>query len=387
MKVLYVLDSLFGGGTERSTLVLLPYLMERGVDPTLAVLRSAPDSDNSSVPADVNVVALDGPSFRRRVLSLRRNILSVRPDIVHTALFASDMVGRVAACRTDSLVLSSLVNTPYDPLRLNDPNVSRGKLRAVQLLDGLTSRLFADQLHAVSRGVAEANSAALHYPRSRIVTVERGRDRSDLGHWSLERRRLTRSRLGFSDLTPIILAVGRQEFQKAHVDLIRAAELLVDRHPDLVVLVAGPKGNASTAIQQAIASSSLPRDKVLLLGHRDDVADLIVAADVLALPSHWEGTAGSAVEALALRCPIVSTDLAGLGGVLTPDKTALVVSPARPDLFAEALHKVLSDSGLAARLAATGLEDFEHRFTLDRSADALVALYSAMAARFAKGQR
>lgn len=381
MKVLFVLDSLFGGGTERSTFVLLPYLRDRGVEPAVAVLRASVDGDQSSLTrSGIDVVVIQGQSKPRQIASLRSLIRRTHPDVVHTALFAADVVGRLAAWRTGARVVSSLVNTPYDPARLADPNVSRWKLRPVQLIDAVTARLLTHRLHAVSAGVAEANAAALHHPMGRITMVERGRSRKGLGHWSTERRKRVRRALGIDEHVPVVLAVGRHEYQKAHADLIRAAELLLTGTPDLRVLIAGPEGNATSELRRALDERPDLDRKVFVLGHRDDVADLMVAADVLAMSSHWEGTAGATLEAMALRCPVVSTDVAGLRGVLVDNRTALLVPTGEPARLADALHRVLTDPVLADRLRDAGEAEFEARFTLDRSADALVRMYRDMVA-------
>ena len=379
MKVLFVLDSLFGGGTERSTVVLLPYLRDRGIEPTVAVLRASNSGDEAALTASgIEVVVLEGSSKRQQIASLRALIGRVQPDIVHTALFAADVVGRLAAWRTGARVVSSLVNTPYDSARLGDPNVRRWKLRTVQVIDALTARLFTHRLHAVSAGVAEANRAALRYPASRITTVERGRSRDGLGHWSIERRLRVRRELGLAENAPVVLSAGRHEFQKAQVDLVQAAERLLPDIPNICVLIAGPNGNASAVLHQALDERPDVSGVVRVLGHRDDVADLMVAADVLVVSSHWEGTAGAALEALALRCPVVSTDLAGLRGILTADRTALLVPIADPRALAEAVRRVLTEPGLADRLRDAGEADYEGRFTLDTCADGFVAMYEEM---------
>lgn len=378
MKVLFVLDSLFGGGTERSTIVLLPYLRDLGVEPTVAVLRGSSHDGAVTAHDAARVVVLGGSNTRQQIAALRRLIRQVQPDVVHTALFSADVVGRLAAWRTGTPVVSSLVNTPYDGARLGDPNVHRWKLRVVQTVDAITARLLTDRLHAVSTGVAEANSEALHYPLDRITTVQRGRSRADLGHWSPERRTRVRDQLGVAENTPVVLAVGRQEFQKAHVDLVRAAELLLADFPDLRVVLAGPEGNASSLLRSTLRSIPALQGALSILGHRDDIADLMVAADVLAISSHWEGTAGAALEALALRCPVVSTDLAGLRGVLSANETAVLVPPAAPARLADGLRRVLTEPGLADRLRDAGTAAFEARFTLDRSAASLVAMYRDM---------
>jgi glycosyltransferase involved in cell wall biosynthesis len=145
---------------------------------------------------------------------------------------------------------------------------------------------------------------------------------------------------------PVILAAGRLAPQKGFGTLIAAASRWRDRRPEPLVAIAGAGPLAGALADQA-------RDLgagVRLLGRRDDIADLLAAADVFALPSLWEGQPLILQEALRAGRPIVA---AGVGGVrdLTGDDAALLVGPGDPAAFADAVLSVLDDAGLAARLS------------------------------------
>jgi glycosyltransferase involved in cell wall biosynthesis len=90
--------------------------------------------------------------------------------------------------------------------------------------------------------------------------------------------------------------------------------------------------------------------EVRLLGRRDDIPDLLAAADVLAQPSLWEGQPLILQEALRASRPIVATDVGGVRE-LTGDKAALLVEPGDPAALAAAVLSVLDDPGLAGRLS------------------------------------
>ena len=300
--------------------------------------------------------------------------------MLHCALFSSDMVGRVAGWRTGAVVVSSFVNTPYEPARVQLGDVPEWKLRAVQAADAATARL-VDHFHAVSDGVADANIRALHVRRERVTVVERGRSRDVLGRWTATRRERVRAALGVEATSRVVLAVGRQEHQKRQVDLIAAADAMLDRVPQLRVFVAGKPGNASSTLQRALADHPRAAAITTLLGHRDDVPDLLCAADVLAIPSLYEGTAGAAIEAMALRCPVVCTDVAGVRGILRDGDNAVLVPAAEPAGLADGLVRALCDDQLAEALRLRGLADFEERFTVEAAAAKMEALYSMLTER------
>jgi glycosyltransferase involved in cell wall biosynthesis len=378
MRVLSVIDSLAPGGTERSTVVLAPHLRELGVDTTIVTLRAAEhDLTPEAEAAGTQVQRLESKTFLGRVRELRAIVRSGEFDLVHTALYKADQVGRLAAWGTGVPVVSSFVNTPYDSSRLADPNVNKWKLRGVQLIDALTGRFMVKQFHAVSEGTKTANAEALRIPLRRVTVAERGRDPALLGERSDERRRSARAALQVPDDAPVVLSLGRQDHQKAQNVLIAATAILVRLHPELIVLVAGKDGSASRDIQRALADNPVAAAHIRLLGHRTDIGDLLTAADVLAISSHFEGTAGAAVEALALRTPIVSTDLEGLHGVLEHEQNAVLVPTGDPGALAAGIARVLDDSSLADRMAARGYQDFVRRFTLDAAAERLTNLYES----------
>ena len=377
MKILFVIDSMGASGAEHSTAALLPTLRSDGHDVAVATLYDAGFGDEERLRTEAfEIVPLTSRRFLGRVRELRRRIKAYGADVVHTALFDADMVGRVAAWRAGPVVISSLVNTPYESVRLEDPAVRRWKLKFAQGLDAFTIRFMVDRLHAVSAGVATVNARALRVDPARITVVHRGRSRDDLGRASVERRSRVRAALGIAEDAPMVLAVGRQDFQKAHVHLLEAAELLIGDLPDLSVLLAGRDGTASTAIRACLASRPNAAACTRLLGHRHDIPDLLVAADVLAIPSIIEGTSGVAIEAMALGCPVVSSALPGLAGVLENGVNALLVPAGSPEALADGLRRVLTDRELADDLRTNGIRDFDARFTIEQSAAGMVTLYS-----------
>jgi glycosyltransferase involved in cell wall biosynthesis len=158
-------------------------------------------------------------------------------------------------------------------------------------------------------------------------------------------------------------------------------ELLLKRHPDAVLLIAGREGNASQALQNQIAATPSVAGNVRVLGYRTDVLDLLAAADVMALASRYEGTAGIALEAMALGTPIVSTRLDGMEGILVDEVNSLLVDIGDVAAMAAAIDRLIADSELGAQLAQASRQVFLERFTLDRSADLSVALYTDVISR------
>src|SRR5437899_6986922 len=98
MRVLYVIDSLIYGGTERSLLELTPPLLARGVELEVAYLFERPGLREQFEAAGVRLHSVAGPGGRvSSIRRVRRLIRDRTPDLVHTSLFEANVAGRIAA--------------------------------------------------------------------------------------------------------------------------------------------------------------------------------------------------------------------------------------------------------------------------------------------------
>ena len=376
MKVLFVLDSLGAGGAERSTALLLPCLRDRGVDASVVLLRSEAEGSEAEVRAlgfPVHVLQTSGMASRIR--ELRRLIVRAHPDIVHTAIYAADQIGRIASNRTGARVVSSLISVPRLRRFRTPADPAAWKIDLVNLADAVTGKLFVDGYHAVAPGVAGLYAEAYRIRPSKIMVVERGRPDVARGGSASDQRDKLRTELGLSAGDRFVVTAGRHEHQKNHVSLVRAVAAIAASDPRVHLLIAGREGNATADLHREISMTPDASRFVHLLGHRTDVPDLLLASEVMALSSTAEGTAGIALEAMALGTPIVSTELEGMTGILEHERNALVVPQRDPSAMAAAIRRLLDDRALADRLAAEARSDFLDRFTLERSADRMVEMY------------
>jgi glycosyltransferase involved in cell wall biosynthesis len=379
VRVLFVLDSLGAGGAERSTALVLPFLRDRGVEATVALLRSESEGSEAEVRAGgFDVRVLPPGNHLSTARTLRDLILEQRAEIIHTAIYAADQIGRLASIGTGAHVVSSLVNVPRLRRFRTPADPPAWKIDLVNVLDAATGRLLVDRYHAVTPGVAQLYTKAYRIRPTRVTVVERGRPLDSLGERTHERRVAVRAALGLTLEDRIVVAAGRQEHQKAHVDLVRAVSKLAAADRRIHLLIAGRDGNASPDLHRTLEGISGAGRFIHLLGHRSDVPDLLAAADVMALPSVFEGTAGIALEAMAIGTPIVSTRLEGMLGILEDERNALIVEPRDPTAMASAIGRLLDNEVLALRLAQEAQRDFHDRFTLERSADRTVELYRSV---------
>ncbi len=377
----FVINSLGAGGAERSLADILPYLPERGVHP-LVVCFKAPEVgfEREVRDAGTEVVVLPTGGLLRHILPLRRIIRSRRPALVYTALFDAHFVGRLAAMGAGVPVLSNLTNVAYDPARFADPRVNTRKLRLLRTIDGWTARHLTKHFHAVSGAVKESAVSHLGIDGDDVTVVYRGRGRERLGSPSPARRSGVRETLGIPERAPVVVTVGRQEYQKGHGHLLAAIPALRDQFPDLVVLIVGREGHCTRDLQALVADLRI-ENLVRFLGHRTDVADLLSAADVFAFPSVYEGLGGANLEAMAMGLPMVVSDIPALREVVAEGENGVLVPPADAAALSAAIAELLADPERRASYGKRSIEIYEESFrateSIPRTVDLMVRVADA----------
>jgi glycosyltransferase involved in cell wall biosynthesis len=145
----------------------------------------------------------------------------------------------------------------------------------------------------------------------------------------------------------IVLGVGRLAAQKGFGTLISAAARWQSRPAVPLLLIAGEGPLDAELRRQAGTDGAAVR----FLGPRDDVPALLAAADVVVVPSTWEGQPLIVQEALRAGRPLVATRVGGITE-LTGEDGALLVPPGDPAALAAAVSRLLDDPQAAARLSA-----------------------------------
>lgn len=174
---------------------------------------------------------------------------------------------------------------------------------------------------------------------------------------------------------PVVLAAGRLAPQKGLAVLLEAATRWWHLVPVPLVVIAGD-GPLAAVLQARARAAGVD---AVFLGQRTDVPALLAAADVVAVPSDWEGQPLIVQEALRAGRPLVATRAGGIPE-LTGADGALLVPPRDPAALAAAVAEVLAGPGLAARLAAAARSRAARLPTPDDAVTVALAVYGRLAA-------
>jgi glycosyltransferase involved in cell wall biosynthesis len=360
MRVIVLMNSLYTGGAEYSTLSFYQYLKAKGHEIRLVCLKQAMPSYDPLQFGFAEVQYLTGNIFQR-LKQMSALIRSFRPHVIHSILFDANLLGRFCRIRFRQVVhLESLVNEMYSPYRLNDPRVSRWKLEGYRLLDKLTHTLGVDHFQANGESVARHYQAKVGISAKCITVIPRGRPVNSWVGDSANRLQV-RAELNTGNRF-MLMHVGRHEFQKAQDVLIGALHLLDNKSGVQLVLV-GREGNFTNTLKQKIRDYHLEH-VVNLLGHRADIPALLAAADVLVFPSRFEGLPGVLIEAEAAGLPIICSDIPNHREVVEEGKNALFFPVDDAQALASQITKLMADPGLRASMSVAGSRIFNERFSI-----------------------
>jgi glycosyltransferase involved in cell wall biosynthesis len=184
-------------------------------------------------------------------------------------------------------------------------------------------------------------------------------------------RARARRALGLPLDATVVGAVGRLTYQKAPEDFLAALRLL--GRPGVTGVWVG---GGDLAGRVAGLARQQPGAPVILAGEHADVAGLLPAFDVFALPSRYEGLPTAVVEAMICGVPVVATAVNAVADVVVPGETGLLVPPERPDLMAGALGYLLDRPRLAAGMARAARSRISDAYGVAALREALACAYA-----------
>jgi starch synthase (maltosyl-transferring) len=239
-------------------------------------------------------------------------------------------------------------------------------------LDRWTSRLAEGEV-CVSRGVLAFSRDVGRLDPSRLTVIPNGIDPAPIDAADP----VPRAAIGVPDDAHLALFVGRLDPQKGLPDLLDAAERVLPRRPDWHLALVGD-GPERGRILEALATRDALSGRIHWLGHRDDVPGLLKAADVLVLPSLWEGMPNVILEAMAARRAVVATAVEGTEDLVIPGRTGWLVPPRDPDALAHALDEAANDPDRRRRFGEAGRARVEREFSLDAVVEAYERLWASV---------
>jgi glycosyltransferase involved in cell wall biosynthesis len=173
----------------------------------------------------------------------------------------------------------------------------------------------------------------------------------------------------------IVFFIGRVQHEKGVEVLLDAAAKILVYDQGVKFIIAGT-GTLLSSLRDRVDSLGIG-DQVLLPGYVSDAMrdQLYRIADVAVFPSLYEPFGIVALEAMAAHCPVIVSDVGGLGEVVDDGVTGIKVEAGRSDLLAQAIMRSLHDRRAAMEMADHAFSVVCHEYTWDQIARATIELY------------
>jgi len=350
------------GGAERFAVGLAVALPRERYDVTMCVTRKfSGELPRNLTDAGVRILSLGrGEDFRPQAFrKLIRYLRRERVDVLHAHMFGSNVWGTLLGrlCRVPVIVAHEQTwSYEANPVRreLDRHLIGRG----------------ASAFVAVSRADADRMVTIEKIPREKIVTIPNAyipRSPGPAGD--------LRAELGVDPGAPLIVTGAILRPQKALSVLIDAFALVAQRLPSVHLAIAGMGPCEAELQERAIEVGAA--DRIHFLGLRTDMDAILDAGDLAAMSSDFEGTPLFALECMAHRTPLVSTDVGGIRDILDDGKSVLLAPRRDPRALSERLDRALLDAGLRESLADAA-HDRLSELTIERIVVRFESLYDRL---------
>jgi glycosyltransferase involved in cell wall biosynthesis len=367
LRVHTLIDSLTWGGAEMLLADLASGAPSAGIDISVGYLRDLDSSPSARRLRETGVEPrlvgtgrmIDSRSLRR----VRSHLKTVQADIVHTHLATADFLGTIAA--------RSLGIPSVSTIHLIGPGASDPPGLRTTIKSGLTATV---RSRVGARTIAVSEAARLAYLKRHrlrpagVVTIHNG----IAAKAPRTSREEMRARLGLDPDAFAVAIVSVLRRGKGHEVAFEAVAQMRREWPalKLVVIGDGPDRERLTALAAPLGEGAL------LLGHRDDVPDLLNAVDVLLHPTLMDAFPTVLLEGCAAGLPILASEVGGIPEIVGDGQNGLLL-PAVPstEAIVERLSRLLREPALRARLGANARDRYEQEFSAQQWAGRLRALY------------
>lgn len=363
MRAVFVQSTLTVGGAERQLALLVPALQQRGIDSTIVTLkhRGRFFEELAGQGFPVRFAAMRSRADLRGALRALRLTRAARPDIVVTQSTDAQVIGHGIARR---------LGVPHLTVEHAGPGLRRAIHRRLLL------RLVAPRVDGVVAVTAAQlpTLSAFGFAPDRVTVVPNGTPEPIVQR----RRDIVRAELEVPlDETLVLLAAALRPEKRATLFVEAVAH--ARKHGVAIHGVVAGAGPEFTRVEARARELGGTR----VLGNRDDVPDLIDAADAVCLTSSAEGLPMIALEAMALGKPVVSTAVGGLPDVISRD-TGVLVESQTAAAFGDALVDLARRSAAREAMGRAARLEYERHYTAERMADDYADVITSLVRRWSE---
>ena len=368
-RICFLIDSLGMGGAERMLYTLISNLDHDRLDIRVAYFSEREASPMKTRIEELNIAVdyvpitrMSQPSALPRLMRyLRQN----RFDLVHTQLVTAIVLGSMASKWLGIPSVATLHTLDAPP-----PGTRTEKRR---LLMWWALRRFADRVIAVSEQTRRHHVQAGGLPPDKLLLLYNGVDCARFQVQVKQWRAAVRRELGIAAHAPLLMTVAVLREPKGIQHMVAAMPRIVAREPETRYVVVGGGPYASelqTRVQQSPAV-----DAIRLIGPRDDIPELLSAADIFVHPTLDDALPTVLAEAMAAGKAIIASDVGGVPEMIQDGTNGILISPGDVAALEDACLTLISNTTLQQRMGVQSRAIAERKFNVNHQVAELDSLY------------
>ena len=382
IRVLHVITRLERGGAPAVLLEVLQRCDTSQFEHHIATgLSQAPEDDMIPFAKDTGFRVVVIPSLIRDIhpfldiyalLKLYFLIRKGRYDIVHCHTSKGGFIGRLAARLAKVRVI---IYSPHGDIF--EGYFGKIKTRFFIWLERFSAR-FTDKIITLTKSGIEPYIKAGIGQKSQFDYIYNGVDVERLRKRKVDRIQ-KRQEIGVENDCFLVVTAGRLVPVKGHTYLITALAQVITAIPNIRLVFLGD-GELRGDLSGQVKTLGLEKH-VLFPGMRSDVPEIISCSDLFVLPSVNEGFGVVLLEAMAMRCPIVATNVGGVPEVVLDGETGILVPPGDPVPLARGIIQLLKDPSIALKMAECGYQRLKACFDIRETVSKTEHLYKELLER------
>jgi len=375
LRILHIIGGGEFGGAEQHIINLLTSFPKEDVEAAVVCFYDSVFAQKLRE-ANIPVVALDqyGRFDLRLYYGLQKVLDSYQPDIIHSHGVKANFLTRLASIGKHKLLLTTVhSHLRYDyqsMLTFFIVSLMERSTRSVNTHFIAVSGALLKLLHA--QGIKE-EATSLIYNGLPLAPFQKHEDRALDRTKLLQEWSLPEDAFLFGTVARFVPVKGLPFLIKGFAQV--ASQDPQDVHRYRLVLVGD--GPERAALEELVTSLEV-RDRVRFTGFRQDIPVCLHAFDTFVHSSFYEGMGYTLIEAMASQVPVIATRVGGVGEIVFPDKTGLLVEPGSAEALSAAMLQMARDARLRDRVVREAERMVEEVFTIEKMAEKTLQLYQKL---------
>ncbi len=362
-KVFYLITGLNPGGAENMLKKIIFKMYLDKYEISVCTITNIGSISKLIKPYVKNIYYLNVQNLFDRikaVIKLRKIIRKEKPDILHCFMIHANLLGRIASIGLNIKVVSSI-----------RVKLKQKKYLPLLIIDRLTQSLV--DIYIVNSKALFNFTVSQGITLKKIKLIENG---LDFKKFKLKKSPdKIKKELNLSNL-PVITMIAHNRKQKDYPTMISALNQLRKIKEFYFLAVGIDTESLINVFKKQHYDLSL--NNIKLLGFRDDIPDILSITNIWVCSTLFEGQSNSLLEAMAMRKPIITTDILENSEVVREGKEALLVPPKSPNIMARAIETLMNDKHLSNQIAENAFKRVHNKYNINNTINKLEKLYDLL---------